>query len=58
MDANRLGEKYACYQCGCKFYDMKKARPVCPKCGANQDEAPSETRSRRSKKDTRLLMGE
>ena len=34
-----LGNKYACYQCGCKFYDLGRPRPLCPKCGADQNEA-------------------
>ena len=27
-----LGKKYTC-ECGCKFYDLGKEVPVCPKCG-------------------------
>ncbi|MBM4371424.1 MAG: FYDLN acid domain-containing protein [Deltaproteobacteria bacterium] len=36
VDANRFGKKYACYQCGTKFYDLNKPLPICPKCGADQ----------------------
>ncbi len=39
--ARDLGTKYICYKCGTKFYDLKKPVPTCPKCGADQREAPS-----------------
>jgi uncharacterized protein (TIGR02300 family) len=38
--ARDLGIKHVCFKCGTKFYDMKKPAPVCPKCGADQREAP------------------
>jgi uncharacterized protein (TIGR02300 family) len=38
--ARDLGTKYNCYKCGTKFYDLKKPVPSCPKCGADQREAP------------------
>ena len=38
--ARDLGTKYICYKCGTKFYDLKKPVPTCPKCGADQREAP------------------
>ena len=34
-----LGNKYDCYSCGAKFYDLGKPQPICPKCGANQKDA-------------------
>jgi len=34
-----LGNKYECYSCGAKFYDLGRAEPTCPKCGANQKDA-------------------
>ncbi len=40
MAKKKLGNKHVCYQCGCKFYDLRKPRPICPKCGADQNEAP------------------
>lgn len=39
MPAN-LGTKHSCFKCGAKFYDLKKSQVVCPKCGANQRDAP------------------
>ncbi len=41
MAKKKLGNKYTCYQCGCKFYDLSRPKPVCPKCGADQNEAPA-----------------
>ena len=38
--ARDLGSKYVCFKCGTKFYDLKKQVPSCPKCGADQREAP------------------
>lgn len=35
----KLGNKYDCYSCGTKFYDLGKPEPICPKCGANQKDA-------------------
>lgn len=34
-----LGHKYTCYSCHTKFYDLGKAVPQCPKCGADQRDA-------------------
>jgi uncharacterized protein (TIGR02300 family) len=39
MPAKDLGTKYICGKCGTKFYDLKKAAPICPKCGADQRES-------------------
>ncbi|HZX95977.1 MAG TPA: TIGR02300 family protein [Myxococcales bacterium] len=38
--ARDLGSKYVCFKCGTKFYDLKKPVPACPKCGADQRDAP------------------
>jgi hypothetical protein len=35
-----LGQKHDCFKCGTKFYDLKKSPVVCPKCHADQKEAP------------------
>ena len=34
-----LGNKYECFRCGARFYDLGKPEPICPKCGANQKDA-------------------
>ncbi len=41
MAAKDLGTKYVCFKCGTKFYDLKKPVPACPKCGADQRDAPT-----------------
>jgi uncharacterized protein (TIGR02300 family) len=41
MPAKDLGNKFTCYKCQTKFYDMKKPDPICPKCGADQRESPA-----------------
>ena len=40
MAKKKLGKKYVCYQCGCKFYDLSRPKPICPKCGADQTSSP------------------
>jgi uncharacterized protein (TIGR02300 family) len=52
MPVKELGTKHVCFKCGTKFYDLKKADPLCPKCGTDQRQGPalkpatSEKRSR------------
>jgi uncharacterized protein (TIGR02300 family) len=41
MPAKDLGNKFVCFKCTTKFYDMKKPDPICPKCGADQRESPA-----------------
>ena len=40
MAAKDLGNKYTCFKCAAKFYDLKKPVPTCPKCGSDQRDAP------------------
>jgi uncharacterized protein (TIGR02300 family) len=35
-----LGQKHDCFKCGTKFYDLRKTPVTCPKCRADQKEAP------------------
>jgi uncharacterized protein (TIGR02300 family) len=55
MPAKDLGAKHVCFKCQTRFYDLKKPVAICPKCGADQREAPvvksppAEKRSRASK---------
>lgn len=35
----KLGNKYECYNCEVKFYDLGKTKPICPQCGADQKAA-------------------
>ena len=41
QDKSKLGNRFSCYGCGKKFYDLNRAEPVCPGCGANQLEDPT-----------------
>ena len=43
MKKKKLGSKHGCFQCGCKFYDLKRSKPVCPKCGVEQTETKKKT---------------
>ena len=36
----RLGNKFDCFSCDAKFYDLNKPDPVCPKCGVDQRDKP------------------
>ncbi len=46
----RLGERWVCFSCTAKFYDLNKPEPLCPKCGANQHESPLFKKPKRAKK--------
>ena len=35
-----LGQKFTCFKCECKFYDLGAPEPNCPRCGADQRENP------------------
>lgn len=39
MSEIKLGNKYDCFNCGTKFYDLGKGAALCPKCGADQKDA-------------------
>jgi uncharacterized protein (TIGR02300 family) len=41
QDKSKLGNRFSCYGCGKKFYDLNRPEPVCPGCGANQLEDPT-----------------
>ncbi len=49
MPARDFGMKHTCYQCGAKFYDLKKPEPICPKCGANQKNNQAKPEPKRSR---------
>ena len=40
MPAKDLGVKHLCWKCATKFYDLRKADAVCPKCGSDPRAAP------------------
>lgn len=41
MPARDFGNKFVCFKCSTKFYDMKKPDPLCPKCGSDQRQSPA-----------------
>lgn len=41
LDKAKLGVRYVCFSCGTKFYDLNRAEPTCPECGADQRQAPT-----------------
>ena len=49
MPAKDLGNKFVCFKCTTRFYDLKKPAPLCPKCGTDQREVPVVKASRRSR---------
>ncbi|MFT4622919.1 MAG: hypothetical protein ACI8PZ_001575 [Myxococcota bacterium] len=36
-----LGNRYICFSCGTKFYDLQRPAALCPECGTDQVDAPS-----------------
>lgn len=45
-----FGKKWLCYSCTAKFYDFNKPEVVCPKCKANQKDAPIKIKSPKKEK--------
>ena len=41
QDKSKLGNRYTCFECEKKFYDLNRPEPICPGCGADQRETPS-----------------
>jgi uncharacterized protein (TIGR02300 family) len=37
----KLGQRWVCFKCNARFYDLNKPDPLCPKCNANQRESPA-----------------
>lgn len=35
MGAVELGGKHSCQSCRCRFYDLGRESPTCPKCGGS-----------------------
>lgn len=40
VDRDKFGDRHACFECGCKFYDMKRLPPLCPRCGTDVSKPP------------------
>ena len=46
----RLGNRFSCFSCGTRFYDLNKPDPICPKCSADQREMPAVEPPKRTRK--------
>src|SRR5262249_39626260 len=53
MATTELGTKHRCFQCGTKFYDLNRPEKICPKCKANQKNAPPESDAPKGGKEAR-----
>ena len=45
MPARDFGNKYVCFKCSTKFYDLKRPDPICPKCGADQRDSQASVKA-------------
>ncbi len=45
----QLGQRWVCYECGARFYDLKRPEPVCPRCKADQRESPTFEKPKRGR---------
>lgn len=60
MPELKLGNKFECYNCTTKFYDLGKSEAICPKCGADQKnaaqhESPATTQASRKRRKAEVL---
>jgi len=46
LDKSKLGNRYSCFACGTKFYDLNKSPATCPECSASQEDAPTRDKVR------------
>ena len=37
----KLGNRFTCFSCAVRFYDLNKPEPLCPKCGTDQRDTPA-----------------
>ena len=44
-----LGNRFVCFRCGTKFYDLNRSPSLCPDCGADQADAPSLNPTKRAR---------
>jgi hypothetical protein len=42
VDKEKFGDRRTCYACGCKFYDMHRSPPTCPRCATDVSNPPKE----------------
>lgn len=46
----KLGQRWVCYACAARFYDLNHPEPVCPKCKADQRESPAFAKPKRGRR--------
>lgn len=46
LDKSKLGNRYSCFACGTKFYDLNQSPATCPECSASQEDAPARDKVR------------
>ena len=42
VDKDKFGDRRTCFACGCKFYDLHRNPPTCPKCGTDVSHPPKQ----------------
>jgi uncharacterized protein (TIGR02300 family) len=52
------GDRYTCHSCECKFYDLNRPAPLCPRCGVDQREATQEARPPRQSRVSKATVDE
>lgn len=45
-----LGNRYKCFKCGTKFYDLSRPEPLCPSCAVNQNDDEAKVLHKRKKR--------
>jgi hypothetical protein len=50
MTHPKFGNKFTCWNCAAKFYDMKKADARCPKCSSDPKDDPALKSSEKGKR--------
>ncbi len=46
----QLGQRWVCYECDARFYDLNRPEPVCPRCKADQRESPTFEKPKRGRR--------
>ncbi len=52
------GDRYTCHSCECKFYDLNRPAPLCPRCGVDQRDPTQEARPPRQSRVSKAKVDE